>query len=215
LCNKKGNDLSQLRVNNTTEEYEKDKLLVAKVLQGDQAAFAVIIKNSERMTAHVICRMIKNIEDQKDIAQEVYLKAFKNLSGFKFQSKLTTWLCQIAYNSCINHLEKKKLVNLDEIIPSGYDTHLDDELKPSGMHTMVPYSLPVFPDDLGDILTTEIQKLPPLYQTLIGLYHQEELSYAEITTITQLPEGTVKNYLYRARKALKENILVQYKRDDL
>ncbi|MEP7323861.1 MAG: RNA polymerase sigma factor [Saprospiraceae bacterium] len=215
MCNKKVNDLSHHKVDKNAEEYEKDKLLVAKVLQGDQAAFAAIIKNSERMTAHVICRMIKSIEDQKDIAQEVYIKAFRNLSGFKFQSKLSTWLCQIAYNSCINHLGKKKFTSLDELIPSGHEVHFDDEVNSSANNTLIPFNLPVYPDNLGEILAKEIQKLPSLYQTLIGLYHQEELSYSEIREITQLPEGTVKNYLYRARKTLKENILLQYKREDL
>jgi RNA polymerase sigma-70 factor (ECF subfamily) len=69
--------------------------------------------------------------------------------------------------------------------------------------------------ELNRLLQTEIERLPPLYQTLIGLYHQEELPYLEIARITGLPEGTVKSYLFRARKQLKETILSVYKKEKL
>jgi RNA polymerase sigma factor (sigma-70 family) len=69
--------------------------------------------------------------------------------------------------------------------------------------------------ELTGILQTEIGQLPPLYQTLVSLYHQEELSYQEIAQITGLPEGTVKSYLFRARKMLKEKLLSKYKTEKL
>jgi RNA polymerase sigma factor (sigma-70 family) len=65
------------------------------------------------------------------------------------------------------------------------------------------------------ILATGIGRLPPVYQTLIGLYHQEDLSYHEIAGITGLPEGTVKSYLFRARKQLKDTMLSIYKKEKL
>jgi len=68
---------------------------------------------------------------------------------------------------------------------------------------------------LSKILAAEIGLLSPVFKTLIGLYHHEELSYEEISDITGLPQGTVKSYLFRARKLLKENILSKYKREEL
>jgi RNA polymerase sigma-70 factor (ECF subfamily) len=73
----------------------------------------------------------------------------------------------------------------------------------------------LFHKELSEILKTEIGRLSVLYRTLITLYHNEELSYAEIAQITDLPEGTVKNYLFRARKILRENILLTYKKEAL
>jgi RNA polymerase sigma-70 factor (ECF subfamily) len=73
----------------------------------------------------------------------------------------------------------------------------------------------IFQKERSEILTMEIELLPPLYKTLITLYHNEELSYAEIAQITALPEGTVKNYLFRARKNLRENLLRKYNRQAL
>ncbi|MBK5273133.1 MAG: RNA polymerase sigma factor, partial [Bacteroidia bacterium] len=69
--------------------------------------------------------------------------------------------------------------------------------------------------ELSAILKTEIEKLSPVYKTLITLYHNEELSYEEIEQITSLPAGTIKSYLFRARKTLKNNLLLNYKKTDL
>jgi DNA-directed RNA polymerase specialized sigma24 family protein len=90
-----------------------DQLLVDKVLHGDTSVFKAIMKNTEGLVAQIIFKMIPGVEDRKDIAQDIYLKTFQKLGSFKFQSKLSTWVAQIAYNTCINHLEKKKLILLN------------------------------------------------------------------------------------------------------
>ena len=69
--------------------------------------------------------------------------------------------------------------------------------------------------ELSTILNEGIEKLPPVYKTLIALFHNEELSYGEIGQVTGLPEGTVKSYLFRARKALKNNLLLTYQKEDI
>ena len=93
-----------------TGNSERDKYLVAKVLSGNTSAFATIITNTEYLVAQIVCKMICNAEDRKDLAQEIYLKVYKNLKGFRFQSRLSTWVAQIAYNACLDQLRKKQLV---------------------------------------------------------------------------------------------------------
>lgn len=191
-----------------------DKYLVKKVLGGNTGAFSTIIKNTERLVAQIVFKMISNNEDREDIAQDIYLKTFKKLESFKFQSKLSTWIGQIAYNTCLNYLEKKKLIFLeynsdnesqDEALENcSYKINLDNETEKK-----------LFQKELSEILIIEIEKLQPIYKVLINLYHNEELSYTEISQITQLPEGTVKNYLFRARKKLKENLLLRHKKEEL
>lgn len=73
----------------------------------------------------------------------------------------------------------------------------------------------IFQKELSGILQEEIKRLPVIYQTLVTLFHQESLSYQELTQITGLPEGTVKSHLFRARKMLKENLLLKYKKEAL
>ncbi|MDJ1482844.1 sigma-70 family RNA polymerase sigma factor [Cytophagaceae bacterium DM2B3-1] len=195
----------------------EDKLLVTRVLQGDTQAFAVIVKTTERLVAQIVFKMIRNAEARKDIAQDVYLNAYKNLSRFKFQSKLSTWIAQIAYNACLNYLEKKKITLFDS-------TFTQDESDGSQLEriagTLVDTAeseveSKLFQSERTTIVLAALERLPPVYNTLITLYHYEELSYEEIAQITKLPIGTVKNYLFRARKLLKEHLLIKYTNEEI
>ena len=193
-----------------------DQLLVDKVLCGDTNAFKFIMKNTEGLVAQIIFKMIPNSEDRKDIAQNIYLKTFQKLKSFKFQSKLSTWVGQIAYNTCVNYLEKKKLVLLDNKNDDNESADEALEILSNKFHQFNNETEEfIFKKELSEILKIEIDKLSPVYKTLITLYHNEELNYSEIAEITELPEGTVKNYLFRARKTLKDNLLLTYKREAL
>lgn len=191
-----------------------DRQLVEKVLTGDTSAFATIIKNTEALVAQIVFKMVDNIEDRKDLAQDIYLKAYKNLPGFRFGSKFSTWIAQVSYNTCLDYLRKKKLVLQDTVHDDG-DEDLPGINNKYSLELNVGADKDIFRKELSGILKTEIDRLPVIYKTLITLYHNEEMSYDEIAQITQLPEGTLKNYLFRARKALKNSLLQHYKKEDL
>jgi RNA polymerase sigma-70 factor (ECF subfamily) len=203
-------------VNYKNESNVADQSLVEKVLSGDTNAFKSIIRNSEALVSQIVFKMISNSEDRKDLAQDIYLKAFQKLNSFRLQSKLSTWVAQIAYNTCLNYLEKKKL-----ILPGNISD--DNGSADEALEILINKSDPlnneteksIFKKQLSEILKIEIDKLSPVYKTLITLYHSEELNYSEIVEITGLPEGTVKNYLFRARKTLRDNLLLTYKREAL
>jgi len=188
-----------------------DQQLVERVLRGDPAAFGHIVRRTEGLVAQLVFKMIRHPADRPDLAQEVYLKAYKNLAGFKFQAKLSTWIGQIAYNTCLHYLEKKQLVLLDDLCPEEANAPADHAAPPA---PDTPESLFVDQQRTA-ILHAEIDRLPPLFRTLVALYHQQELSYAEIAQITALPEGTIKSYLFRARRTLQQQVLARYYRDDL
>ncbi len=194
------------------DDDDTDYILVYNVLGGDTDSFAIIISNTEKLIAQIIYKLIPNNEDRKDIAQDVYLKAFNKLETFKFQSKLSTWIAKIAYNTCLSYLDKKKLLLVydfeTEHEKEGYylsKNHNDYREEENNF----------FKKELSQIINKEIEKLSPIFKTLITLFHTEELSYEEIAQITQLPEGTIKSYLFRARKILKDNILQKYTKEEL
>jgi RNA polymerase sigma factor (sigma-70 family) len=189
-----------------------DRQLVAQVLGGDTPAFGEIISMTEGLVAHIVCRLISNEEDRKDIVQDIYLKVFHHLKGFRFQSKLSTWVAQIAYNACSSHLQKKRLPL--HVLPDGEGAGPGSG-RPNTIRAAEETDGSILQKELTGILQAEIGQLPPLYQTLVSLYHQEELSYQEMAQITGLPEGTVKSYLFRARKMLKEKLLSKYKMEKL
>jgi RNA polymerase sigma-70 factor (ECF subfamily) len=198
-------------VNHTIGNNPADKYLVDRVLRGDTRAFGVIIKNTENLVAQIVFKFIPGAEDRKDLAQDIYMKAFRNLAGFKFQSKLSTWIAQIAYNSCLSWIEKKKLV-----LPG--NLHEEEEISETTdarvyYHSSVEKNLSQ--KELSVILRKEIEGLPAIYQTLITLFHHESMTYEELSQITGLPEGTVKSSLFRARKMLKKILLSKYQKEAL
>lgn len=180
--------------------FSSDKAIVAKILSGNTQDFSVIVKSTEKLVTQIVQKMTVNQDDQKDLVQDIYLKVYQNLSSFQYKSKLSTWIANIAYNATINYLQKKKIPIL------GIDTTLESK---SALSENVETE--IFEKETLEILKIELDKLPPLYNTLLTLYHLEELSNREISDITKLPEGTIKSYLYRARKILKNNINHHFK----
>ena len=139
------------------------------------------------------------------MAQDIYLKAFHNLSGFKFQSKLSTWIAKIGYLTAINHLKKQGNKTFSQYAEDLNDTQFTNEN---------PESL-IIKKDIGNYVSLLIEQLPVRYKTVLTLYHLNEFTYLEIEQITGMPEGTVKGYLHRARKLLKEKIEIYFKNDIL
>ena len=206
------------QVNSNTGQNTTDRCLVERVLGGDNNAFGIIIKNTESLVAKIVFDTIANEGDRKDIAQDIYLKAYQKLHSFKFQSKLSTWIAQISYNTCIDYLRKRKLVLLENNMEEkdmGQEYDMVDMIHAGKGISPETADIVVMEKNISGILKTGIEKLPALYKTLVTLYHTEELSYDEIGQITGLPAGTVKSYLFRARRALKNHLLLQYKKEDL
>lgn len=176
-------------------------------------AFKQLISETENLVAHLAFKMIPIATDRKDIAQEVYLKAYHSLPNFRFQSKLSTWIGQIAYNTCLHYLQKKKPVLLESFFE-------DNE---GGIESLVNIHEPtenetedrLLARELNDTVNHAVQQLPALQQTLIGLFYSHELSLAEISGITNLPEGTIKSHLFRARRQLKQILLKMQKREEI
>ena len=164
-----------------------DRALVSRVLGGDMQAFRALIKKHERLVAHMVGRLVKQEEDREELCQDVFMKVYEKLREFQFQSQLSTWVATIAYRHAINHLRKKKV-----------------EIAELPENEIVAEENDVEEADIQTHLIKLIETLPPQYKIVLTLYHLEQKNYNEIGEITQMPEGTVKSYLFRARQLLKE-----------
>jgi RNA polymerase sigma factor (sigma-70 family) len=184
------------------------KRQIQKILKGDKAAFQALVEEHQRLVSHIVFRMISNREDSEDTCQEVFLKIYQNLSNFRSESKLSTWIAKIAYNTCLNYLEKRKLplwddLSFEEQSLDGFseNNHRPDEL--------------IDEREISFLLQTEINKMPVHFRTILTLFHLDGMSYNQIGEILDLPAGTVKSYLFRARRLLKERLLTKYQPEDL
>lgn len=180
------------------------KSLIEKILSGDTKAFESLIKAYQRLVSHIVFRMIQRDADREDICQEIFLLIYKNLGNFKFESRLSTWIATISYNRCINYLEKKRVPLLhdqstDEV--EAFENVSGSEILPDQQ---------IADQDIADRLQSEIENLPAQFRAILTFYHLDEMKYNEIAEITGLPEGTVKSYLFRGRKMLKERLLKKY-----
>ena len=185
------------------------KQLVEQILAGDKDSFRTLISQYQRLVSHVVFRMIPAGPDQEDVSQEVFVKVYQNLSGFRFDSQLSTWIARIAYNTSLNFLEKKKLPLYDDLGDE------DRQYEPVAPEEETRPDLCLEATETGSIIKEEIEKLPAAYKTILTLYHLDQMSYAEIAAIMKMPEGTVKSYLFRSRKLLKERLLKKYQREEL
>jgi RNA polymerase sigma factor (sigma-70 family) len=194
---------------------DQERLLVDKILNGDLQAFQQFVEKYQRLVTHMVFRMILNESDREELCQDVFLKVYQNLSKFQFQSKLSTWISRITYNTCINYLQKKKAILYDDLTIRENDS--DSSSLDGGASNLdsLKGELPqpdesTISQETTELLYAELNNLPAQYRTIITLYHLDNLSYEEIGEITGMPMGTVKNYLFRARKLLKDKLLEKY-----
>ena len=177
-----------------------DKVLVSQVLNGDDSSLRLLIGKYERLVGHMVARVISNDEDREELCQDVFVKVYEKLSTFHFESKLSTWIATIAYRMAVNFARKRRLelVDLDgvQIEDSRVSHSYEDE-------------------DLGNFVLALIEKLPVSHKLVLTLFYLEGFNYLEIVEVTGMPEGTVKNYLHRAKKKLKELIEEQTRKEEL
>ncbi|MFH1942919.1 MAG: RNA polymerase sigma factor [bacterium] len=184
------------------------RALIASIKAGNTAAYQSFIEKYKRLVIHIVFRMVSNATDREDLCQDVFVKVYQHLNAFRYQAKVSTWIAKIAYNTCINHLQKKKIPLFDDRTP---ETESLENV--TGNHALP--DLFVEDQDVASRLQGEINRLDIRYRTILTLYHLEEMSYAEIGKIMDMPEGTVKSHLFRARKQLKEKLLSKYRIEEL
>jgi RNA polymerase sigma factor (sigma-70 family) len=165
-----------------------DKQLVKQVLSGSDAAFRLLISNYERLVIHMVVRVIQDDMDREELCQDVFVKVYEKLGTFNFNSKLSTWIATIAFRTAVNFAKKKKLdqVDLDEVA-----FKVGDEVDITEA------------EDTKQFILKLVDQLPINYKSVLTLFYLDGFSYPEIVEITGMPEGTVKNYIHRAKSKLR------------
>ena len=179
------------------------KKRIKQVIKGDQNAFREIVEIYKDKVFQLAFRMLGNRHEAEDIAQEAFIRAYINIESFNINLKFSTWLYRIATNLCIDRIRKKKP-----------DYFLDAEVAGTEgltMYSQIPSKTALPEDDvesleLQDLIQREISKLPEKYRSVIVLKYIEELSLNEISSILEMPLGTVKTRIHRGREALRKQL---------
>lgn len=196
-----------------TDKALRDYELVKAALErGEQNAYAELMRNYRDSLYFMMLKMTNNPQDADDLTIEAFGKAFKNLRQYTPDYAFSTWLFKIASNNCIDFIRKRKMnesvsINLSDSLQTGDDLA---EILPATSRTPEE---DIIRQQKIDALRDIVSKLKPHYKKLIELRYYEELSYEEISVQLDIPIGTVKAQLFRAREFLYH--ILKNRRDKL
>lgn len=194
-----------LKRSNASDSSLEDDKLVKAAKKGDEHAFAQIVEKYSRPLHFHILKMIKDTEQVEDLVQESFAKAFDSLKSYHTTYAFSTWLYRIATNHTIDYLRKKKLKTVSINEPVNTKT---GAMKLQISDDKARADRQIVRKQRASIVREAINDLPGKYKDVIYLRHMEERSYKEISDSLDLPLGTVKAHIYRARemlyKALKD-----------
>lgn len=190
------------RMDASESSLEDDKL-VKRAIVGDQDAFKALMNKYQKPLYYHIIKMVKNNEQVEDIIQESFVKAFSNLDSYNTNYAFSTWLYRITTNHTIDYLRKKKLqtTSINEPIRAK-----DGEMQFQIIGN-AETDRKIIRKERKKIVSDAIQNLPEKYREVIEMRHLEEMSYQEISEQLDLPLGTVKAHIFRAREMLYKALI--------
>jgi RNA polymerase sigma-70 factor (ECF subfamily) len=196
---------------------KEDYKLVRCIVNGHPKDFMILVKKYKMLVSHIIFRLVSDPAEKDDLGQEIFIKIYQALPNYEFRSNLATWISKISYNHCLNYLRTKK---------SQITTEIDDQrhipeigkAKNNKENTSAKGDLPdeiLIKNEIYCFLNKAINDLPIKFRKIITFFYLDNMSHAEISAIMDLPIGSVKGYLFRARKQLKDKLLENYDMEDI
>ncbi|MFQ5745890.1 MAG: sigma-70 family RNA polymerase sigma factor [Gemmatimonadota bacterium] len=190
---------------NLSEKTDQD--LVRLCLRGDERAARELVSRFERPVFSIIFRIVRDRELAEDLSQETFVRTFNHLHRYDDSYRFSSWLFKIAYNLTVDHLRRKRL---DTVSMHGAPDAVSAESREA-----TSFEVPATterPDarvesvELAGEMEAAIARLRPEYRTAVLLRHVEGRAYEEIAEIMDIPLGTVKTYIFRARRELRASL---------
>ena len=178
-----------------------DEELVARARKGDRPAFAHLVDRHRVSVFNLTLRILGNREDAEEAAQDAFVRAFRSLDRFRGDARFATWLYRIAVNVSLSSARRSRrdlsTISLSE--PEDDEDGLPMQIPDTSANPAERFEQAEFREQVRNLVSA----LPPIYSAVISMYHIQSLSYDEISEALELPIGTVKARLFRARAALR------------
>jgi RNA polymerase sigma-70 factor (ECF subfamily) len=174
-------------------ELTDEALVQESCRPGGERPFAELVRRHQGKVRGLLLRLTSDRNLADDLAQEVFLRAYRGLVGFEGRARFSTWLYRIAYNVYLNHRARVREL---AALPDNFETGAQAP----------ETSMSVARADLRRDLDAAIATLPERYRAVVMLYYLEDVSYPEIAEILELPLGTVKTHLHRAKRMLRDQL---------
>jgi RNA polymerase sigma-70 factor (ECF subfamily) len=173
-----------------------DSEIIKNILEGNNADYKLLIEKFQNQIFRVAIGFVHNKEDAEEITQDVFVKAFRNLSSFSGKSSFSTWLYRIAVNQSINFLRSKKRKNVWETIDSIFNLSSKEKKPDEELESK----------DLAKVLKDALENLPVSQKTAFILSKYEELNQKQIAAIMNNSEGAVEQLIFRAKNNLQKQL---------
>ncbi len=196
--------LSPAQIDAKAQSVAEDAALIRRVQRGDASAYNDLILKYEKLVYNFAFRLTQNHEDANDVAQDAFIRAYNAINSFRGDAAFSTWIFRITTNIFLDERKRRKAHPQQSL-----DEYSSQEEQREGMQVEDTAPQPdevVIGKDRQRILARAIQSLPDYQRSMVVLYHLQQKSYEEIAEIMNLPLGTVKSRLNRARLALKEKL---------
>lgn len=177
---------------------QSDNEIIERIRDGAKHYYARLVDRYKDRAYTLAVRMLKNKEDAEEAAQDAFIRAYNALNRFEGKARFGTWFYRILYNVCLTRLGKRK----EEFQRLDYNDNIDyNELESA--FTASGYN-EYETNDMIEFVKKTMEELPEKYQTILSLFYFQDLSHEEISEVTQLPIGTIKTHLFRARAILQQ-----------
>jgi len=173
---------------------------VRAVLDRKPGAFEALVRDYQKLCWHIVFRMVGNPDDARDLCQETFLRVHRQLHQFRFECPLKSWIGRVAYSIALRHLERRRaarVISFDDDDEGALESLADESFDLEAASA---------DEEQAVHLREAVDSLPAVPRMLVTLYHLEELSIAEIASITSMSEGTIKSHLFRARLSLRDSL---------
>lgn len=197
------------RAEQRTHDSDEEKLLIEQAQSGDRMAFEELIRRHDREILRLAFHMLGNREEAREVFQETFLKAYRSLSRFRFESSFYTWIYRIATNVGLDHLRKRQTLKEEVSYESDTEAHPDRPALKDTLAATTYYSNPerrLYGKEVGARIQEALKTLSEKERLVFELRHYQGLRLKMIGEIMGSTEETAKNYLFRATQKLRSHL---------
>ncbi|MDY0296993.1 MAG: sigma-70 family RNA polymerase sigma factor [Acidobacteriota bacterium] len=181
---------------------DDDQALIRRILKGDRSSFEQLMKQYNKRMFNFIYRMVRDEEVAVELTQDFFIKIYTVLQKYNFEYKFSTWAYRICYNLVIDHVRKhpENVDSLDhDLLSRKLLAKTDQVVREDGFSNLEK-------EEMRDYVWGVVERIPQKYRHLILLRYQQGLKYEEIAEVTELPVGTVKNRIFKAKELIRREI---------